>query len=188
MGRRIRALILVAVLVGVGVLAGSALSQWWEVPGATATANTVRAVALPRGRVRVEVLNAGGRTNLARSATDALREVGFDVVYFGNADSFDRDSSVVLDRVGSIAGARAVADALGIRSVLSEPDSNRFVDVSVVLGGDWDLPSPPAAPVAVARPWWDLRRLLPEPEPSTPAGGLSTGTMANPTGSEEGGR
>jgi hypothetical protein len=186
-GRRIRALILIAALVGVGVLAGSALSQWWEVPGATATANTVRAVTLPRGRVRVEVLNAGGRTNLAKAATDALREIGFDVVYFGNADSFDRDSSVVLDRVGSIEEARAVADALGIRSVLSEPDSNLFVDVSVVLGGDWTEPPPPPVPVAVVRPWWDLRRFLPESEPAAPAGGPPTGTMADPAGSGEGG-
>jgi hypothetical protein len=185
MGRRIRGLIAVVALVGVGVLAGSAISQWWEVPGATATSNTVRAVAAPRERVRVEVLNAGGRTNLAKSATDELRELGFDVVYFGNADSFDRDTSVVLDRVGSLEGARAVADALGIRNLESQPDSNLFVDVSVVLGGEWEPPAPPAPPAPARRPWWDLRRFLPPPEP-TPAGGEPSGTMANPTGSGEG--
>ena len=185
MGRRIRGLILVVALIAVGVLAGSAISQWWEVPGATATANTVRTVTAPRERVRVEVLNAGGRANLARSATDALREVGFDVVYFGNADSFDRDSSVVLDRIGSVERARAVADALGIREVRSEPDSNLFVDVSVVLGGEWEPPAP-AAPAPVERPWWDPRRFLPEAEPQAPAGERPPGTMANPTGSGDG--
>ena len=189
MGGRVRALILVAALVGVGVLAGSALSQWWEVPGATATANTVTAIVAPRGRVRVEVLNAGGRPNLARSATDELRELGFDVVYFGNAESFGADSSVVLDRVGSVAGARAVADALGIRSVRSEPDSNRYVDVSVVLGGEWQPPLPPAPETEaapIARPWWDPRRYLPEPAPELPAGEQTPGTMADPNGSGAG--
>jgi hypothetical protein len=188
-GGRVRALILVGALIGVGVLAGSALSQWWEVPGSTATANPVRAVTIPRGRVRVEVLNAGGRANLARSATDALRAVGFDVVYFGNADSFDQATSVVLDRVGSVDGARAVADALGIRNVRSEPDTNLFVDVSVVLGSEWEpAPPPTAASAATAseRPWWDPRRYLPGPEPAPPEGERPGGTLVNPTGDGDG--
>ena len=53
MGRRVRALILVAVLIAVGVLAGSALSQWWAVPGSEATVATARVVLAPRERVRI---------------------------------------------------------------------------------------------------------------------------------------
>lgn len=88
-------------------------------------------------RVRVEVLNAAGRAGLAREATRRLRARGFDVVYFGNAEEFGRDSSVVLDRVGDLRTARSVAGALGIRSVASEPDSSRLLDVTVILGLDW---------------------------------------------------
>ncbi len=91
-------------------------------------------------RVRVEVLNAAGRTGLAREATRRLRSRGFDVVYFGNAGEFGRDSSIVLDRVGDERTARRVAGALGIRNVASEPDSSLLLDVSVILGMDW----PPA--------------------------------------------
>ena len=207
MGRLIRALILVAVLVGLGVLAGSALSQWWEVPGASAAdavrasaadavrasaADAVRAITAPRERerVRVEVLNAAGLPKLARTATDALRDVGFDVVYFGNAGSFDRGSSVVLDRVGDVAAARAVADALGIRSVRSEPDSNLFVDVSVLLGKAWTLPPAGSQPVPgeeppPERPWWDLRRFAPRQRAQPPAAAAPGSAMANPTGTEE---
>jgi len=202
-GRLIRALILVAVLVGLGVLAGSALSQWWEIPGASAAdavrasaadavrasaADAVRAITAPRERVRVEVLNAAGLPKLARTATDALRDVGFDVVYFGNAGSFDRESSVVLDRVGDVAAARAVADALGIRSVRSEPDSNLFVDVSVLLGKAWTLPPAGSQPEPgeeqpPERPWWDLRRFAPR-QRAQPAAAPGS-AMANPTGTEE---
>src|SRR6185503_2557878 len=139
-GRRVRALILVAVLLAVGVFAGSALSQWWAVPGSETTVATARVVLAPHERVRVEVLNAGGRPNLAREATDRLREDGFDVVFFGNAGAFGAEPSVVLDRVGRLDLARGVADALGIRSVRSEPDSNLFVDVSVRLGEQWAAP------------------------------------------------
>jgi len=93
-------------------------------------------------RVRVEVLNAAGRPGLARRGTERLRARGFDVVYFGNATGDRADSSVVIDRTGNLAAARAVADALGIRNVVSRPDSNLYLDVTVVLASDW---SPEAA-------------------------------------------
>jgi hypothetical protein len=180
-GRRLRALILVVALIAVGVLVGSSLSQWWEVPGSEATAATARVVFVPRERVRVEVLNAGGKPNLARAATEELRAGGFDVVFFGNAGSFDDEPSVVLDRVGRLDLARGVADVLGIRSVRSEPDSNLFVDVSVRLGEEWSAPLP-AAPPEAEPAWWDLRRLFRRPsEPPTPPPG---GIMADPAGGE----
>lgn len=181
MGGRVRTLILAVALVAVGVFAGSAMSQWWEVPGSESAAEAVRAVVLrPRERVRVEVLNAGGRPNMARAATQALRDNGFDVVYFGNAGSFDKDSSVVLDRVGRLDLARSVADALAIRSVRSEPDPNLFLDVSVVLGEGWDLPAPARAVVpSASHAWWDLRRFLSRGDTMAPASGRQ-GTMADP--------
>lgn len=100
-----------------------------------------RAIGDP-AQVRVEVLNGAGTEGLARAATQSLRGNGFDVVYFGNAPSFDRGRSVVLDRVDDPGRARAVAVALGIDSVASAPDSTLLLDVSVVLGDDW----PPVAP------------------------------------------
>ena len=179
MGGRIRALILVILLLAVGVLAGSALSQWWEVLDTETGPTAVREVMRPSERVRVEVINAGGRANMAREATEALRERGFDVVYFGNASSFDQDSSVVLDRVGRLDLARAVADALGIGAVRAEPDSNLFLDVSVRLGDGWSPPPTPAvAPEAEARPWWDPRRLRARAD-SAPSL-EQQGTMADP--------
>ena len=180
MGKQLRALILVVALLAVGVLAGSALSQWWEVPGSEGAASAVSVVVHPRERVRVEVLNAGGRQGMAKSATDALRDDGFDVVYFGNArPSFAKDSSIVLDRVGRIDLAQAVADALGIRTVVSQPDSNLYLDVSVVIGEGWDMPVPDTTTASrtVPRPWWDPRRYL-RREPPPASGG--EGTMADP--------
>lgn len=110
--------------------------------------------ALPgdgEGRVRVEVLNAVGISGLARSATDRLRSAGFDVVYYGNAESFGRDTSVVLDRVGNLEAASSVARAAGIDSVESRPDSTLYLDVTVILGSDWSG-IPPRADSAGARP------------------------------------
>ncbi len=162
MGPRIRGVLIVGVVLVVGAFLGSAISQWSTAPG------SVPAVpgSFPRfgvtERVRVEVLNGGGRAGMARAATEALRERGFDVVDFGNAGSFDRDSSVVLSRAGELSWARAVADALGIRQVQVQPDSNLYLDVTVVLGEVWEpaiveaLPDPEPA-------WWDPRRWLRRP-------------------------
>jgi hypothetical protein len=86
---------------------------------------------------RVEVLNAAGQPGWARAGTLVLRQKGFDVVSFGNARAFDRDSSVVLARTPDRGVADAVAAALGIDLVRVEPDSTLFVDATVVLGLDW---------------------------------------------------
>jgi hypothetical protein len=100
----------------------------------------------PAGRVRVEVLNASGRPGLARQATEVLRDRGFDVVNYANAQGYPPDSSLVLDRVGKMEDARRVADAVSIRRVLARPDANLYLDVTVVLGRDWRPPADSQAP------------------------------------------
>ena len=178
---RHRVVVVVAVVLAVGAFLGSAVAEW----GGSAEPGTVLVEGpqrlAPEERVRVEVLNGGGVEGMALSGTDYLRDVGFDVVDFGNAASFDADSSVVIDRVGRVGFARAVADAMGIGTVVSEPDSNLFVDVTVVLGSRWERPEPPGEAAPEATPaWWDIRRFFRSgttPEPSTTGEG---GRMLDP--------
>ncbi|HYW08137.1 MAG TPA: LytR C-terminal domain-containing protein [Longimicrobium sp.] len=137
-------LLAVAVLIG-SLVAGIGRRS----PAAPAPAARVAQpgpAASPTGRrIRVQVLNASGRSGLAREATRVLRDGGFDVVEFGNGSNFPPDSSVVLDRVGNVEQARRVADALGIRRVTARSDANLYLDVTVVLGRDWN-PEVSAAP------------------------------------------
>ena len=107
------------------------------------------------GRVTVEVLNAGGVSGVARAATAALRSAGFDVVSFGNASSFDQVESVVVDRIGDPNHALSVASVLGIRNVRSEPDSNLYLDISVLLGSQWLLPVDSTQSEETNTVWWD---------------------------------
>jgi len=150
------------------IVGSIALASTTFVAGVLVTANppeTVDAADNPatrwtgEERVRVEVLNAGGVPGMAAAATEALREAGFDVVHFGNAGAFDAERpSAVIDRVGRPDFARAVAASLGIDNVLSEPDPNLYLDVTVVVGGAW---TPEAAAVADEPaddfPRWDPR-------------------------------
>jgi hypothetical protein len=91
----------------------------------------------PGRRIRVEVLNAAGIPRLAQRGTDRLRELGFDVVYYGNASGFHADTSLVLDRMGDAAAAAAVAEAIGVQRIRTAPDSTLYLEVTVVLGTDW---------------------------------------------------
>jgi len=96
------------------------------------------AFAIPSAedRILVEVLNATGRQGLARLGTRQLRSEGLDVVFFGNADSVV-DSTRVIARRGKRGDAERVRAALGLGHVLLEMDTLRRVDVSVVLGSDY---------------------------------------------------
>lgn len=125
----------VVMLVAIVALGWGAVYLGRRFPGSREEGGAPRYV--PRERIRVEVLNAAGVAGLARVAMNQLRDNGFDVVQMGNAGTFDRDSTLVIDRVGREELAEGVANALGIRNVLSEPDPNLFVDVTVLLGKDW---------------------------------------------------
>jgi hypothetical protein len=87
-------------------------------------------------RFRVEVLNGSGRRGVASEVAEFLRDRGLDVVYVGNADSFDHERTVVIDRVGRPEQATTVAGILGYGEVQSETDSLRLVEVTVILGAD----------------------------------------------------
>ena len=148
-------LVLVGISLFIVLIAGTILLR---LPEESALLDEVTAVNHPvvDGRVTVEVLNAGGVSGVAREATAALRSAGFDVVSFGNADSFDQVESVVVDRIGDPNPALSVASVLGIRNVRSEPDSNLYLDISVLLGSQWLPPVDSIQSEETTTVWWDL--------------------------------
>lgn len=88
-------------------------------------------------RIVVEVLNGSARGGLARLGARRLRRMGFDVVYFGNADPPPVDTTRVLLRRGVPGQAERVRDALGVGAVSTRRDTLRRVDVTVILGPDF---------------------------------------------------
>ena len=104
-----------------------------------------RAYAIPsaENRVIVEVLNGTGQPGRARSATRLLRRHGLDVVFFGNweGEGLVRKTKVVVRRGIDQGGARRVAAALGAGTVVADVDTLRRVDVTVILGTDWQPPA-----------------------------------------------
>lgn len=144
---RFQTLLLVLVLMGAGALAASFWLGWRDVRlGEGAGRLAANPSSLPAGeaRLRVEVLNGSGEPGAAREVAARLREAGFDVVFYGNARTFDHAVTSVVNRSGRTGAARAVAEALGADSVATAVDRELFLDATVVLGSDWRGLSPRA--------------------------------------------
>jgi len=94
--------------------------------------------------IQVEVLNGCGVTGVADKFTDFLRKQHFDVVQEGNYRSFDVDNTLVIDRTGNLQVAEKVAEALGVKkkNVIQQVDKDYLLDVSVVIGRDFNSLNP----------------------------------------------
>ena len=128
-----------ALLISIAFVASFALGIGRRAPAADdpALEPHMQMLDAPAAAGRVEVLNGSGRSGMARAVTGRLRTAGFDVVFFGNAPASAGDSTVVIDRIGDDAVARAVAEHLGIARVISRPDTTLYLEATVVLGRDW---------------------------------------------------
>jgi anionic cell wall polymer biosynthesis LytR-Cps2A-Psr (LCP) family protein len=98
-------------------------------------------------RISLEILNGTNRNGLASRTAQLFKSFGYEVVHVGNAESFDYESTLVLDRSGNINKAQKVANIITckhVNTVLeetpeeadSEPDM--IVDVTIILGKDFD--------------------------------------------------
>ena len=113
------------------------------------TENTTNEKAESTGKtksavIQLEVLNGCGASGVAEKFTDYLRQRNFDVVQVGNYMSFDIDKSMVIDRTGNKANAFKVADTLGIdgSNVIQQINNNYFLDVSLIIGKDYNQLKP----------------------------------------------
>ncbi|MGC8894401.1 MAG: LytR C-terminal domain-containing protein [candidate division WOR-3 bacterium] len=87
--------------------------------------------------IKVEVLNAAGEPGLAKKVTWRLRGMGFDVVYYGNAND-TLSKTVVIERVdSSMANAKSLAGAIGVKEITYEPDPDQLFDVTLLVGLDF---------------------------------------------------
>lgn len=94
---------------------------------------------IPSEIIQIEVLNGCGVTGVADMFTDYLRNQNFDVVNIDNYVTFDINESMVIDRIGNMANAFKVAEALKInkKNVFQQLNDGYFLDVTIVIGKDY---------------------------------------------------
>jgi hypothetical protein len=137
-------LIALALVLLVSAGAGAA---WWRSMAARAPGDSDGPVAAavsdssaraPQGtRIRVRVLNISGVQGLARRATAHLRAYGFDVVDFGSGRTDTTGMTRVSVHTGHEDWAARVQKALGVGVIDANPDTSRYVDLTVFVGRDW---------------------------------------------------
>jgi hypothetical protein len=95
------------------------------------------------GKIHIQLLNGCGAKGLATKARLSLRQRGFDILTFGNAQAQDYKQTVIIARSPLPAGelaARRVANALGVTvdQIKIEQDPNLVdTDVTLILGYDY---------------------------------------------------
>jgi hypothetical protein len=125
-------------LVGLGLVAAAGVA--WALLARKVPPPHTQPVALAgSAHVVVEVRNGSGRRGLARTATRVLRQAGFDVVYFGSASQTVVETEALARRGDSVVAAK-VAAALGAHRVRVALDTLLRVDVTVLLGSDYQPP------------------------------------------------
>ncbi|MFC1619791.1 LytR C-terminal domain-containing protein [Candidatus Neomarinimicrobiota bacterium] len=105
------------------------------------TATMARNLDELEDRIEVEVLNGCGIPGVAEQFTDYLRDRGYDVVRFTNAQRYDYPRTLVVNRGTEFTQARLVAQTMGVESnaVENMPDPSLQLDVTIVLGQDYSV-------------------------------------------------
>ncbi|MEI7812987.1 MAG: LytR C-terminal domain-containing protein [Ignavibacteria bacterium] len=101
-------------------------------------------VQVPSEIIQAEVLNGCGMAGVGDKFTDYLRNNKVDVVNVGNYISFDIVKTIVIDRTGNLSNAKKIASMLGVKkeNVIQQLNNDYFLDVSVVIGKDYNQLKP----------------------------------------------
>lgn len=87
--------------------------------------------------ISILVLNGCGAEGIGHRTAKHLRSLGFDVVDYRNADGFDYDETIVVDRSGDMGSALGVARQLRTPNVIQQLQTTPLEDVVVIVGRDY---------------------------------------------------
>jgi hypothetical protein len=133
---RLKSLITTVTLLATGALVGSWWIAWREAD-VLQTPNVEAATPQIGNRLKVEVLNGSGEKGAAGKVGDLLLSLDYDVVTVDNAEHFDYETSVLLDRSGIGQPVADLGSRIGADSIVVAPDPDLLLDATLILGKDW---------------------------------------------------
>jgi len=94
----------------------------------------------PNLLIQLDVQNGTRENGVASKLTEYLRKNGMDVVEMGNFKSKDVERTTIIDRTGDKNKALKVAQVLGLdsRNVIQQLNSSLYLDVTVIIGNDFN--------------------------------------------------
>ncbi|MEC9447676.1 MAG: LytR C-terminal domain-containing protein [Candidatus Neomarinimicrobiota bacterium] len=92
--------------------------------------------------IQVEILNGCGTPGIAAKFSELLRDKRVDVVRSENADHFEYEKTILIQRNENINGMKHVAQVLGFNienpeKVITSIDPNLDVDLTLIIGKDY---------------------------------------------------
>jgi calcineurin-like phosphoesterase len=92
---------------------------------------------IKKNNLRVEVLNATGVKRLAQKVTARLREMGFDVIRYGNHDMELNETCIFDRKYPDLRAGKLLAKEIGNPKVYFEADPDDLVDITIIIGKDY---------------------------------------------------
>jgi polyisoprenyl-teichoic acid--peptidoglycan teichoic acid transferase len=90
---------------------------------------------------KVQVLNGSGVNDLACTTKDWLIQQGLNVVSCDTADRSDYTNTVIVDYTGKPYTVSWLKRTFGASTILSGNDPTSPVDIKVIVGSDWSVPT-----------------------------------------------
>ena len=99
--------------------------------------------AAPVLDIQIEILNGCGTPGIAAKFSQFLREKRVDVVRSENADHFEYEKTILIQRTENVDGMQRVAEALKFDiknpdQVITSIDPNLDVDLTLIIGKDYN--------------------------------------------------
>jgi hypothetical protein len=94
---------------------------------------------------KIVVQNGTATANLAAQTAAFLKEQGYHVVEFSNADRFDYTQSIIIDYTGKEYTIQNLAVLFKVtpENIRRSPNLKSEVDIRLIVGQDFTLPSSP---------------------------------------------
>jgi LCP family protein required for cell wall assembly len=94
---------------------------------------------------KIVVQNGTPTANLAAQTAAFLKEKGYHVVEFSNADRFDYPQSIIIDYTGKEYTIQNLAVLFNVPpdNIRRSPNLKSEIDIRLIIGQDFTLPSPP---------------------------------------------
>ncbi|MEO0241285.1 MAG: LytR C-terminal domain-containing protein [candidate division WOR-3 bacterium] len=92
---------------------------------------------IEKKKIRVEVLNGTKVPKLAQKVTARIRELGFDVIYYGSYDSEINQTCIFDRKYPDLFAGKMLAKEIRNPKVYFEADPDNLVDITVVIGKDY---------------------------------------------------
>lgn len=91
-------------------------------------------------KITVEILNGTDQSGLARKTAEIFKSLGYEIYQYENAETFDYEKTVIIDRRGNASEAQEIADEINTSNVITEfsSETSNAVDVTIILGKDFD--------------------------------------------------